>query len=126
MQDIKIKCKNCDNDFIAVKVNHKIPYKVENKQKGLFLTYADCPRCGNRNILQIDDIQSKIMLEDVLKMFMKSKGNKKPNSKYQERFNNARKELSEYRNSLEQNYSGQIAIESGTNKKVKIELTKEF
>lgn len=109
-----VECEDCKNKFqissgeSTSQVNHKKEFNVNGKS--IFLTYYDCPSCGRRHYVQIDDVTSLNKLKEVQKMFIKlsvakSKGKEIP-QKQLVKFKKARQHLSDYRMKLMKEYTG--------------------
>lgn len=106
-----IDCKtrfNAESDQIASKITHKREFDINGRS--IFLTYYDCPKCGKRNFVQIDDVKSKQELTRISVEFMKlasmtNKGKTIP-QKRSERFKKARQHLTEYRMTLVKEFTG--------------------
>lgn len=106
------ECENCKHRFkiSSVNVSHKKEFTVNGKS--IFLTYYDCPSCGRRHFVQIDDMTSLHKLEEVQRMFiklsiMKRKG-KEISEKQSAKFKKARQHLSDYRMKLMKEYTGKL------------------
>ena len=100
---------NSDN-VVRSHVNYRKEFNVNGKS--IFLTYYDCPQCGRRHFVQIDDATSIEKFEKVKKMFvklavMKHKGEEIP-KKQSAKFKNARQNLSDYRIKLMKEYTGKL------------------
>lgn len=98
-------------------LTHKKEYTVNNKK--IFLTYYDCPHCGKRHFVQIDDVNSLQQLTNVKKQFVRfaaAKTKEKEIPKRQsEDFKKARQNLSVYRTNLMKEFTGKIITdEAGT------------
>lgn len=109
-----VECEDCKHKFeissgeTAGKVNHKKEFNVSGKS--IFLTYYDCPSCGRRHYVQIDDATSLNKLKEVQSMFIKlsvakNKGKEIP-QKQLAKFKKARQHLSDYRMKLMKEYTG--------------------
>lgn len=109
-----VECEDCKQKFeissgeSAGKVNHKKEFNVNGKS--IFLTYYDCPSCGRRHFVQIDDATSLNKLKEVNAMFIKlsvakNKGKEIP-QKQSVKFKKARQHLSDYRMKLMKEYTG--------------------
>lgn len=110
VMSLTVECEDCKNKFIISseksvgvgEVNHKKEFNINGKS--IFLTYYDCPSCGRRHFVQIDDKTSLDLLDEVNAMFIKlsvakSKGKKIPR-KQLAKFEKARQYLSVYRMEL--------------------------
>ena len=109
-----VECEDCKNKFqissseSISQVNHKKEFNVNGKS--IFLTYYDCPSCGRRHYVQIDDATSLGKLREVKTMFVKlsvakNKGKEIP-QKQLVKFKKARQYLSDYRMKLMKEYTG--------------------
>lgn len=105
-----VECEDCKQKFDVSSdktITHKREFKVNGKS--IFLTYYDCPSCGRRHFVQIDDVKSLIKLESVEKMFIKlsvARQKDKPISeKQRDKFKKTRKDLSDYRMKLMKEYT---------------------
>lgn len=117
--ELMVECETCKHKFeisseegaiIKSHVNHKKEFKVNGKS--IFLTYYDCPSCGRRHYVQIDDTISLDKLKEVQMMFiklsvMKHKG-KEISKKQSAKFKKARQDLSDYRMKLMKEYTGKL------------------
>ena len=69
MQQVIEKCKSCGEPN---KLNDILQNQNFMKDgKSIRLTYFDCPKCGERCFVQIDDDTSLAMLDSVKKTFVK-------------------------------------------------------
>lgn len=117
--NLQFKCESCNQSFI-VSSHTMAPNVVNNKKEfmvdgqSVFLTYCDCPHCGYRHFVQIDDTTSLKMLEDVTAQFVKlsaaQKAGKKIPKKQSDNFKKARQHLSDYRKNLVEMYTGKVAV----------------
>ncbi len=114
-----VECEECKEKFSvssndeSVKVVHKKEFKINGKS--IFLTYYDCPSCGRRHYVQIDDEKSIRKSKDIQKTFVKlcvakRKGKAIP-EKQQEKFKKARQHLSDYRMNLMKEYTNKSVID---------------
>lgn len=113
------ECENCKKHFpVSIEqapnsLKHKKEFKVN--EQSIFLTYYDCPDCGKRHFVQIDDEKSLQMLTknkaDFIKLSaIKSKG-KRISKKQSENFKKARQDLAEYRMNLMKEFTGKHAFD---------------
>lgn len=122
-QLLMFECEACKKSFPISQeqapnsLKHKREYQVNGQS--IFLTYYDCPFCGKRHLVQIDDKSSLQELERVKIQFVKlavakQKGKAIP-KKQQEQFKKSRQHLSSYRANLMKEFTGKIAysMESG-------------
>ena len=120
-----VECEDCKQKFeitsdeatkTASYVTHKKEFNVNGQS--IFLTYYDCPKCGRRHYVQIDDSLSLDKLKDVTKQFitlsiMRSKG-KDISKKQSAKFKKARQHLSDYRMNLMKEYTGKLVHDNET------------
>lgn len=109
-----VECEDCKHRFsisagqAAYQVTHKKKYVVDGKE--IFLTYYDCPKCGRRHFVQIDDANTLRQLREVSTQMgkltaMKRKDKEIP-KKITDKFKKARKHLANNRNKLMKIYTG--------------------
>ena len=112
------KCKHCGE---SLELNNILQNKNFIKDgKSIRLTYFDCPKCGERCFVQIDDDTSLAMLDSVKKTFIKftyrKKRGKKISQKENSKFAEARANLGIYRTNLMKEYTGKTIYDDGNNK----------
>lgn len=112
------KCKGCDE---MLTLNDIVTNKNFMKDgKSICLTYYDCPKCGMRHFVQIDDETSLSMLDSVKKTFVKlayrKKCGKKIKQKENTKFAEARANLGKYRIKLMEMYTGKTVYDEETGK----------
>lgn len=107
------ECEECKaNIKIAsddVSVTHKREFYTEDGRT-LYLTYYDCPVCGKRHFVQVDDERSLKMLEENKKQFfhnaaLKTTG-KKLRKKKVDQYKSTKTHLANYRTILMKELSG--------------------
>lgn len=117
-----VECEDCKTKFSisagdAVNVvTHKKEFNVNGQS--IFLTYYDCPKCGRRHYVQIDDVVSLNKLKEVSRQFVKlavakKKGKDIP-QKQSAKFKKARQHLSDYRMKLMKEYTGKLVHDNET------------
>lgn len=121
--NLMFECESCKKQFPVSSdqapnlLTHKKEFKINDKS--IFLTYYDCPHCGNRHFVQIDDTTSLEQLKNVTSSFarltlLKRKG-RKISKKQSDNFKKARQYLSDYRINLMKEFTGtSIEDETGT------------
>lgn len=129
MEQFKLmfECEDCKQKFSIIKdqkissLTHKsLIHKKEYKLNGqsIFLTYYDCPKCGRRHYVQIDDAVSLNKLKEVSKQFVKlaaaKKEGKEISQKQSAKFKKARQNLSDYRMKLMKEYTGKLLHDNET------------
>jgi len=119
---LMVECEDCKQKFKITlgEATHSITYKKEFNVNGqsIFLTYYDCPKCGRRHYVQIDDRTSLNKLKEVSQQFVKlsiakRKGKKIP-QKQSAKFKKTRQCLSDYRMNLMKQYTGKLIHDNET------------
>ena len=119
---LMVECEDCKQKFkiASGEAVHSITYKKEFNVNGqsIFLTYYDCPSCGRRHYVQIDDKTSLNKLREVSRQFVKlsiakRKGKEIP-QKQSAKFKKARQHLSDYRMNLMKQYTGKLIYDNET------------
>lgn len=119
---LMFECEGCKMSFpisadqAPNSLTHKKEFIVNGKS--IFLTYYDCPNCGRRHYVQIDDVTSLGKLREVKRMFVrlsvaKTKGNE-ISQKQLAKFKKARQYLSDYRTKLMKEYTNKIVHDNET------------
>lgn len=115
--------RNCGAVF-KLTSNQVKQQKCEAGEKSIWLTYYDCPKCGQRHYVQIDSVRSKelvFQLTGMLGQFMgRKKHGHKIHWKQQVRFNETQRDLNELRKQLEQQYTGALVHDSETGQQVEV------
>lgn len=118
-----VECEDCKQEFeiASDEVMHSATRKKEFNVNGqsIFLTYYDCPSCGRRHYVQIDDKTSLNKSKEVSRQFAKlsaakRKGKEVP-QKQSEKFKKARQYLVDYRMNLMKQYAGRLIHDNETN-----------
>lgn len=128
--ELKRKCTECGDEFFIIKgapSKEDKQFKTELHQgewmingKLYYLTYFDCPFCGKRHFVQIDDEKSKKKLESVVKHLALASSGKGRYSAYSRVKNN----LAKYRDGLEKSTSGSVLKNELTGDIYTLEFTK--
>lgn len=118
MQQVIEKCKCCGK---SLELNSILQNKNFMKDgKSIRLTYFDCPECGERCFVQIDDDTSLAMLDSVKKTFIKfayrKKQGKRISTKENSKFVEARANLSMCRTNLMKMYTDKTIYDEDTHK----------
>lgn len=120
--NLMFECESCKKQFPVSSdqapnsLTHKKEFKIN--EQSIFLTYYDCPHCGNRHFVQIDDATSLEQLKSVTANFvrltlLRRKG-KNVSKKQSDNFKKARQNLSGYRINLMKEFTGKsITDENG-------------
>lgn len=117
-----VECEDCKTKFrissgeAVNAVTHKKEFNVNGQS--IFLTYYDCPSCGRRHYVQIDDATSLNKLKEVSRQFVKLAAAKKKGKeipqKQSAKFKKARQYLSDYRINLMKEYTGKLIHDNET------------
>ena len=119
---LMVECEDCHHKFGVGQeaapndIQHKRKYEVNGQS--IFLTYYDCPKCGRRHYVQIDDATSLNKLKQVSRQFVKlavlKKKDKEIPQKQSAKFKKARQNLSDYRMNLMKEYTGKLLHDNET------------
>lgn len=119
---VMMKCEDCGKNVCISGAGSSglLKYQREFKLNGqsIFLTYYDCPKCGRRHYVQIDDATSLNKLKEVSRQFVKlavlKKKDKEIPQKQSAKFKKARQNLSDYRMNLMKEYTGKLLHDNET------------
>lgn len=125
MEQFKLmfECEACKKRFPVTQDQgpNSLTHKKEFTSNGqsIFLTYYDCPHCGKRHFVQIDDTSSMQELVRVTNEFkslmVKRQKGKTISRKQSDKFKKSRQHLSDYRTTLMKEFTGKSAVdETGT------------
>ena len=113
---LMFECEDCKQKFPIAQdhapnsITHKKEFNVNGQS--IFLTYYDCPYCGRRHFVQIDDevsLQELIRVTDEFRsLTIKRKKGKTISKKQSAHFKKARQHLSDYRMKLMKEYTGKL------------------
>lgn len=111
-------CRHKLTDELFSLVKHKVKYRVNGKS--IYLSYYDCPECGNRKVVQVDDDYTYKLLKSVenkIRLFMsiKQKGGS-INKQEQVKFDKMRKDLASTRSKLTKSCNGANLCDGQTGK----------
>lgn len=114
-----VECENCKQKFQVGEQNavtHKRKFVVEDEV--IYLTYYDCPSCGRRHFVQIDNDKTLQQLNDVTSRFkslsVKRIKDQQISRKQSARFEKARKYLANNRIELMKKYTGKLVHDNET------------
>lgn len=114
-----VECENCKQKFQIGEQNavtHKRKLVVEGEV--IYLTYYDCPSCGRRHFVQIDNDKTLQQLNDVTSRFkslsVKRIKDQQISRKQSARFEKARKHLANSRIELMKKYTGKLVHDNET------------
>ena len=116
---LMFECEDCKQKFPVTQdqAPNSLTHKKEYKSNGqsIFLTYYDCPYCGKRHFVQIDDTSSMQELVGVTNEFkslmVKRQKGKTISKKQSDKFKKSRQHLSDYRMNLMKEFTGKIAVD---------------
>lgn len=114
-----VECENCKQKLQIGEQNavtHKRKLVVEGEV--IYLTYYDCPSCGRRHFVQIDNDKTLQQLNDVTSRFkslsVKRIKDQQISRKQSARFEKARKHLANNRIELMKKYTGKLVHDNET------------
>ena len=113
------ECKDCKKKFPVTQdqAPNSLTHKKEFTSNGqsIFLTYYDCPHCGKRHFVQIDDtssLQELVRVTNEFKSLMiKRQRGKTVSKKQSDKFKKSRQHLSDYRMNLMKQFTGKLATD---------------
>ena len=112
------ECEVCKEKFQVTTSNVTNKKEFNVNGQSIFLTYYDCPKCGRRHYVQIDDAVSLNKLKEVSRQFIKLAAEKKKGKeipqKQSAKFKKARQNLSDYRMNLVKEYTGKLLHDNET------------
>lgn len=117
--NLMFECESCKQKFPVSQdqAPNSLTHKKEFTSNGqsIFLTYYDCPLCGKRHFVQIDDkesLQELVRITTEFRALMaKRKKGKKISKSQSEKFKKSRQHLSDYRMNLMKEFTGKAAID---------------
>lgn len=117
---LRVECEECKHQFSVSKENTIFNEMHEIENKRIYLTYYDCPECGKRYFVQIDDAKSLEKLKKCKRimtslMVLRAKDKAIP-KKQSEDFKKNRKHLAEIRNQLMKDYDEVLITDPQTGK----------
>ena len=118
--NLMFECEDCKKKFPVTRdqAPNSLTHKKEFKSNGqsIFLTYYDCPHCGKRHFVQIDDassLQELVRVTNEFKSLMANRQKGKSISKKQsDKFKKSRQHLSDYRMNLMKEFTGKTAVDA--------------
>lgn len=106
-------CKSCKEHFtvgeseLSAKLVHKRKFVVEGLT--IFLTYYDCPKCGYRHIVQIDNRTTLELLSQttilMCKLMRRREANRNLPQKQSDKFQKTQRHLSQLRTTLKKEFT---------------------
>ena len=126
-----VECEDCHEKFRVASgeavqaVTHKREFVVDGQS--IYLTYYDCPKCGRRHYVQIDNARSLEMLKDATRqmtrlMVLRRKGKTVP-QKQSVKFKKTREHLAQIRMELMKQYTGKLVHDSETDTNFRLEFS---
>ena len=114
---ILAECEDCGRKFSVNKDNLNQREFTTNEQS-IFLTYYDCPSCGRRHYVQIDNWKSMSIYKDakrqMTKLMVLRRKDKIIPQKQQAKFEKTRKHLARIRTNLMKDYTGKLIHDNET------------
>lgn len=114
LKTLLVECENCNNKFVLTNSILKYRVKVQIEGEIIFLSYYDCPKCGRRHFVQVDDQKSINLNKKSKELFVKlsklREDDKEISKKSISKFNKIRKNLNNYRIILMEKYTNKKAI----------------
>lgn len=109
-----VECEGCREKF-SVTGNDVIKREFEIEEQSIWLTYYDCPKCGKRHFVQIDDKRSNDILKTNLDQFthnaaLKTRGMKLRKKKV-DQYKKTQLQLSRHRLGLMKTYQGKMILD---------------
>lgn len=116
-QKYLFECEECGTKFQLgkdkIEVKYGVPFKTRDGLS-IFITYYDCPRCGRRHYVQVDDTHSNQMKRETFMMFKKLSRKrldfKDIPKKQNEKFKKLNNKLEDYRFELKKRFNNQVII----------------
>ena len=106
MLSIRVKCKECKEKFdVNGTVIKEDSIKVIEDDKGLLITFYECPKCNKRYVVQLDDNETLTILKNIEESSKKLRSKIK-NSRELQKFSKLREDLKQTRNALNIQYKG--------------------
>lgn len=119
---LMVECEGCKARFqistgdAVGHLQHKKEYRVNGRQ--IFLTFYDCPSCGRRHYVQIDDSRTLEMLKtnsrQFVKLSTKRKNDKPIPEKQLDKYKKTVKHLRDCRIALMKEFTGVILHDDET------------
>ena len=121
---ISCKCKKCGENVTLCGTDiGKQEYKTRGN-KSVWCTYFVCPHCGEKHIVQLDDIVTNGFLIEVTKLMAriaKAQRQGKSTKRYRNRYNKIKVKLEDSRRTLSDKYNGKILLNAfGAEEKIDV------
>lgn len=117
---LMVECEDCCEKFELSSTNSSVVHKRKYDVNGqsIFLSYYDCPKCGRRHFVQIDNQATLNELREVERLFVKlavaKKKGKQPPQSQSAKFKRTREHLGDSRKQLMNQYTGKLLHDSET------------
>lgn len=120
-------CQGCGNKFTVNRDTAIFKKEFMVNGQSIFLTYYDCPECGRRHYVQIDNARSLEVLKDATRqmtrlMVLRRKGKTVP-QKQSVKFKKTREHLAQIRMELMKQYTGKLVHDSETDTNFRLEFS---
>lgn len=109
---LMVECEECKEKFSIATDTSSVTYKREFRveERSIYLTYYDCPKCGKRHFVQIDDEKSLELLkvnegQFVHNAVLRTRG-KKLRKKKIDQYKDVKRRLTNYRGELMKEFTG--------------------
>lgn len=126
---ILVECRQCKEKFRISSQDGIVQHKKEFKTNGqsILVTYYDCPQCGKRHYVQVDNNRTLQRLKEVERMFIKlaiakKKGKQSPQNQ-SAKFKRAREYLAQDRTNLMKQLTGKLVHDSDADEDVILEFS---
>lgn len=126
--NFKMECKECKAliDVTKQSVTFNNPYKTKDGQS-IFVTYLDCPVCGCRHYVQVDDRHTSELRKEVstnaLRLFAKRRKGKSIPEKQNSKFKKQRQKLISLRSELMKKYEGSMVTNTITGEEIELHFS---
>lgn len=116
-QKYLFECESCSNKFYlgndGVKINYDVPFKTIDG-RSIFITYYDCPECGRRHYVQVDNVRTNQIKKEAFIMFRKLSKKRLSDKdipvQQNEKFKKLNKKLEDYRFNLKKEFNNQMVV----------------
>lgn len=121
MLTTKSKCKGCGSIHTLHSNIIQSSWATVQDERSIRVLYYDCPKCGLRNVVQVDDEQTLELLSGLEKLLVKTRKTKptqnknKGKKKYKGLFDTRRQLLVDTRKALNKKVNGMVvSYDDGT------------
>lgn len=85
MFNVDTDCKKCNGKVLVNSGTIKKKYVSFENEKDIFITYFNCPHCGERHVVQLDDIETNKLLVSLTKKVARMSRMKKNHAQMSEK-----------------------------------------